>query len=249
MAEASVAVTASAKPALRVGRTLQRSFAILMRNFVPFMILSVLTTVPDLVFVLLEGDRKPTPGQIAVIIAGGILSFILALLLQPILLYGSFQDMRGRPVRLSESARQGLARFFPILGTAILATFAAGLGMLLLIVPGMILMLMYSVAQPVCVVERLGPAASLRRSAELTKGYRWTIFGVLILVGIINAILTNGGSFLFLWLFGPLVTSILLFVISAADTAFNAILFVVIYHDLRVLKEGIDIEKIAAVFD
>jgi hypothetical protein len=32
-------------------------------------------------------------------------------------------------------------------------------------------------------------------------------------------------------------------------TAFNAIVIVVTYHDLRVAKEGVDTEQIAAVFE
>jgi hypothetical protein len=36
---------------------------------------------------------------------------------------------------------------------------------------------------------------------------------------------------------------------SAFVGAFSAILGVVIYHDLRVAKEGVDTDQIAAVFD
>jgi hypothetical protein len=36
---------------------------------------------------------------------------------------------------------------------------------------------------------------------------------------------------------------------SAAWTAFWYVVLVMIYHDLRVAKEGVDIERLAAVFD
>ena len=61
---------------------------------------------------------------------------------------------------------------------------------LALIVPAFIAATMIFVATPVCVVERLGPFKSLRRSAALTKGCRWRVFGMMIamwLIGVIGA--------------------------------------------------------------
>src|SRR5258708_17090641 len=52
---------------------------------------------------------------------------------------------------------------------------------MLFIVPGLILYMMWSVATPACVVERLGPFRSMARSRALTKGHRWKIFGLLLL--------------------------------------------------------------------
>ncbi len=49
--------------------------------------------------------------------------------------------------------------------------------MLALLVPGFILLIMWFVAIPVCVVEQRGSWASMQRSAELTKGHRWKISG------------------------------------------------------------------------
>jgi uncharacterized membrane protein len=62
--------------------------------------------------------------------------------------------------------------------------------MVLLIVPGLILYTMWFVGFPACVVERLGPWTSLRRSRELTKGYRWKVLALALLFPVLNA----GGS-------------------------------------------------------
>ena len=43
-------------------------------------------------------------------------------------------------------------------------------GLMLLIVPGLILMVMWYVAVPVCVVERAGPIGSLGRSQRAHQG-------------------------------------------------------------------------------
>jgi hypothetical protein len=65
---------------------------------------------------------------------------------------------------------------------SILAGIATGIGFLLLIVPGLWLMTIWSVIAPVVVVERTGVFESFGRSRALVKGHGWQVFGVIILV-------------------------------------------------------------------
>ena len=115
-------------------------------------------------------------------------------------------------------------------------------------VPGLILFCMFYVAVPVCVVERPGVFASLSRSAFLTKGYRWKVFGTLIVIMIASiavqyvARLILGSAGLYVLLFGAQV-------LNTVVGAFGSVLNGVIYYQLRVAKEGVDIETIARVFD
>ena len=48
---------------------------------------------------------------------------------------------------------------------------------------------------------------------------------------------------------GPILAWSCLWLWGALFGAFNAIMVVVTYHDLRVAKEGVDTDQIAAVFD
>jgi hypothetical protein len=125
----------------------------------------------------------------------------------------------------------------------------AGLAALALIFPGLIVVTMLFVAVPVCVVERLGPIKSMGRSTRLTKGHRWKIFGIwfaaLLVQGVVQSVLTGLVAAGGLSLLGMPV----LVIWSAVYGAFSAVLAVVAYHDLRVAKEGVDTDQIAAVFD
>ena len=56
-----------------------------------------------------------------------------------------------------------------ILGTLVLLTLAAGLGMMMCLVPGIYLGLLFSLTLPVMVEEGVFGVAALRRSAELTR--------------------------------------------------------------------------------
>jgi len=246
-----------------VGRVLNRTFSVLTGNFLTFF---TVTTVASLPTVLLsESPTLMTSGSptfttralsgenltltIGFLFLGMFVSIVLYTLSQAIVLFGAFQDMRGRPVSLVESLQVGLRRFFPIIGLAISTSFLAGLAIIFFIVPGLILFTMWFVATPVCVVERLGPFASMGRSRRLTKGYRWRVFGLILLLVLISVIVspTLGAALgamgnKFLVIIGSLVW-------SGIWGAFYAIAAVVAYHDLRAAKEGIDIEQIAAVFD
>jgi heme/copper-type cytochrome/quinol oxidase subunit 3 len=127
--------------------------------------------------------------------------------------------------------------------------FLGMLGIIAFIVPGLMLFTMWFVGTPVCVVEQQGPWASLRRSAELTKGHRWKIFGLMLALYLVSGAVSPVIEAAFPAIGGPVLTAIASLLWNAVWGAFYAIAVVVAYHDLRVAKEGIDIEQIAAVFD
>jgi uncharacterized membrane protein len=146
------------------------------------------------------------------------------------------------------------ARFMKILAYAgsafaIVMSFGLMLGFILLIVPGFILFAMWFVATPPCVVEQLGPFRSLGRSAQLTKGHRWKVFGLFIVLMLISAVIGGGVSMMLRQLGSPVLTAIGNLLWNGVWGALYSIAVVVTYHDLRVAKEGVDIEHIASVFD
>ena len=68
----------------------------------------------------------------------------------------------------NRSAASAVRAALPAL-TAILFGLGVWVGLLLFIIPGIMLMLRWSVAVPACVLEGTGPVASLGRSAALTQ--------------------------------------------------------------------------------
>ncbi len=84
----------------------------------------------------------------------------------------------------------------------ILAGIGITIGFILIIVPGLILITIWSVAAPVVVLERPGALKALGRSRELVKGNGWQVFGVIVVLvigvnivaGIIEAIGDSGGT-------------------------------------------------------
>src|SRR5262249_15573967 len=149
----------------------------------------------------------------------------------------------GRQVGMSEALSQGFGRLGTALGVAILAGLGIAVGLMLLVVPGLILAVMWAVAIPVAVVERLGVIESLTRSVALTRERRWRVFGAVLIAGIIMIVvsLVVGAVMGFVGLAGTIVFSIVTWALTAVVQAFSACLYATLYFYLRREKEGVDI--------
>lgn len=232
----------------RFGRVFSRALSILSRNFPRFFLIIAVAELPSLLFDAASSREPGSTMWVILLFLDIALVLVLNQLGQAIVLYAAFQDMRGLPINLMESVRVGLRRLFPVIGVALLGGLLVVLGLAVLIVPGLIVLTAWFVATPACVVERLGPWRSLDRSARLSKGHRWKIF--LVLVPLLAAAFIVAYTIdIALISFGTTLVLIGRLVWDAILTAFSATLAVVTYHDLRVAKEGVDTEQIAAVFD
>jgi len=130
-------------------------------------------------------------------------------------------------------------------------------GFILFIVPGVMMAVAWIVAVPALVVERTGVFGAMSRSAELTRGHRWPIFGLLVIYIIAAAIISSMVSVVVgaaaasvstaamqptLQLIAQPLVSVITKLISSAGVAS-------IYFELRSTREGIGPEALAAVFD
>jgi hypothetical protein len=91
--------------------------------------------------------------------------------------------------RRHASARQLLRAAAPVAGQLILVGLveAVGvvIGLLLVIVPGLVLLTIWSVSAPVVVLERPPGLAALGRSRELVRGNGWQVFAVIVLLFVV----------------------------------------------------------------
>jgi hypothetical protein len=236
----------------RVGDVLSKTFSVFGRRLVSFVLLAFVPLIPLLAVSFSAPGASQLLGLTAqrVVAWGGLsgaLTFVLGLVAQAMIFYGAFQEMAGRPFSVAQSFSVGLARLLPVSCVVVLSALFTGVAFLLLFVPGIIVYCMLYVAIPVCVIEKPGIFASLDRSATLTKGSRWQIFGLLALTGIIGGIaqivLEKVLGVATIW--GKLFS----FGWQVVATSFGAVLVAVVYRELRMTKEGMDIDNLANVFD
>jgi len=104
----------------------------------------------------------------------------------------------GYVVKLVQDVRDGRRDFSvgelfshaaPFVGTlvlnGILAGIAIAIGFVLLIVPGLILLTIWSAIAPSIVVEHRGIFDAFGRSRELVRGHGWQVFGAIVLAFLI----------------------------------------------------------------
>jgi hypothetical protein len=90
---------------------------------------------------------------------------------------------------------QLLRAAWPVFGSLILVALIANVGILIgfvfLIVPGLILLTIWSVAAPVVVLERPPGLGALARSRALVRGNGWQAFGVIFVLTVVIAIVSG----------------------------------------------------------
>jgi hypothetical protein len=120
------------------------------------------------------------------ILLGSLVSLVAAFLLQAALVK-AVQDVRDGRVDMSVGETVSAARpyLWSVMGASILAAIAIGVGLILIIVPGLFLITIWAVIVPVIVIEQSGALASFGRSRELVRGRGWHVFGTLVIVYVI----------------------------------------------------------------
>jgi hypothetical protein len=143
---------------------------------------------------------------------------------------------------------------WPLLASWTLVHLAEGVGLLLCGLPALAAMTWFLVVAPVIGAEDLGPIDAMRRSARLTGRRFWPVLGLALLsalvatlfgyaLGLLPTVLglvvgTDGLGWVVLGVAG-VVTGLVTMPVVAAAT-------VLIYLDLRVRTEGLDLELDAA---
>lgn len=243
--------------AFAIGAVLARSFGIWGKNLIPFTILGVIVYIPLFVFVLTVEPTVKSPWTTSdgylvvrtnpVFLGGYILLWVtLQYTVQGALIYGVLQQLRGTTARMWDCIRVGFARLLPVVAVGALAGLLGILALFPLIFPGVILFCMYWVAVPASVVEKPGVIGALKRSAELTRGEKGSIFVILLVLFVVNKAVNT--------VFESAVpprspaSLVVLLIPTIALATLGAIASAVGYHDLRVSKEGVDVEDLVRVF-
>lgn len=241
----------------KISRALGLSFKSCIRNFLPFTLLAAVlysplviwyaTTTPEAVTDLDDLFNKVFMYPIYFTIG-------VSTLLPPLLTYRVIQELNGTTVSFWTSIRFGLRGVLPALFLAVITNVAqqvpSGGGIISAIVT-----CIYFVATPAAVAEKLGPFTAFTRSAELTKGRRWGIFGLTFLVGLMLA------GLLLIWIV-PMFddaslesassmrrSSIMVVVILGVFQTFTGVAQAVSYALLRQDKEGVSHAELARIFD
>lgn len=253
---------------MSVGRVYSRAFGTLAHNPVAVLGLALLLgALPGLLVTWLVQSTQLTDAsqaspQLAIgSVAIGLLSYLAMLILSSIvhgaLTRATVAESQGRRASIGECLSAALPVALPLVGLVILWSLGIMVGFLFLIVPAIILMCMWAVAVPVMVEERVGIGTAFGRSRALTKGNRWKVFGVLLILLVANYLLLAVFAVILgmAAITGPASTGSLTIGYSimslVTGTLFSAVwgtLAPSMYVDLRNVKEGGSMGDLSQVF-
>lgn len=248
--------TAAYEEKIDIGRVLERGFGVIRRNAGPFLGAGlVFAGLPNFAIQYLSADPAFLPetmtGTVIVIYLGVFLFLVFgSFLLQAAIVRAAVLDLSGRPASLGASLQAAVSLVLPMLGLAIVAGFGILFGLLLLIVPGIMLYVMWSVAGPVLIQERTGVFDSLSRSAALTSGSRWRVFGLLIIVALLSGVINAVFAVLPVDpLNDPLLFAAIFTVSAVLGAVLGAAMTASLYVELRTVKEGAPVDGLATIFE
>ncbi len=128
-------------------------------------------------------------GSVFAALASVIVLIIGAFLIQAALTEAVADVRDGRAdLTLGETVARAWSSVGRVIAVSIVAGLLIAVGFVLLIVPGLYLITIWSVVIPVVVLEHTGVGESLSRSRALVRGYAWTVFGVILVTALIDIV-------------------------------------------------------------
>jgi hypothetical protein len=260
----------AAENAFGVGRTIARTFSTWWRHAFVFSLLTLLSSVPIWALVLLGGmpvagltAPSPNPFDPAAASAaraglppGFWLAYLGTMLLFLVeigaITHGVIHHLAGKRVSLGAMIAAGVRRAVPLLLVGVICYVVVVIGTVLLIVPGVYLACALAVAIPASVVERPGVFGAIGRSFTLTKGKRFAVFVVFLVLSLVMMGVVAFAGFLIPQLTASVSRSLGFVLGQIVNILFGTLFWVapgVVYHDLRVAKEGVATAQLAAVFE
>jgi uncharacterized membrane protein len=247
-----------------IGGVFSRAFGVMGRNpVVAFGVSFLLGALPEALISYLTADLQLDLQQSGVFIGvvvsaliGAAIYVALRSIVQGCLVRATVADSEGRQAGLGECLTAALSRLLPLIGASILFTLAILLGSLLLIVPGIMIMVAYAVVIPVTVEEQVSVRAAFRRAADLTRGARWRVFGLLLLMAAILWLLALAAGLFQIFVVGlpgSGATSPSFIVFNAVTTtisvAFWATMETGLYVELRDWRDGPAEQRLNEIFE
>lgn len=242
-----------AKP-LDIGEVLGDTFNVIGRTFVVLANVAVMfVAIPAVLSIAGAVLTSVSPAFAILTHIGAIATAVGVLLAYPAIFQLAMQDLHGQSASTEAMFKTARAKFWPLLGLGILLGLGVAAGAVFLIVPGVILGLAWSVAMPALVLEDRGVFAAFGRSAALTRGRRWSIFLLLLLVGLVTFVI----ELVFLAVFGgvqgllsrepSIANTVLSSLFGVVTIPFGAVLNTALFNQLRG-TQGYGAEAVAEVF-
>jgi hypothetical protein len=148
----------------------------------------------------------------------------------------------GRQPEVGPSLQRAFSRAWPIIGASLVTWLLTGLGLILLVVPGLYFFARFAVSPAVALFEDRSVGEALRRATTLSTNRKMHILGAIGAGWLITFIisLTVGAAIALLG--SAVLTPIAEAAVGIVIGPLIAVITTVVYYDLRIRAEGFDVE-------
>ncbi len=148
----------------------------------------------------------------------------------------------GKEPQVASALRRALSRAGPIIAASLVTWVLAGLGLILLIIPGFYFFARFALSPTIALLEQRSAGQSLARASDLSSGRKLHIIGALGAAFLIYlvVVITVG---LVIGLTGQMALApVAEAIVTIGISPLIAVVSAVLYYDLRIRVEGFDVE-------
>jgi hypothetical protein len=205
------------------------------------------------------GWEEPNPAAIIlggiVMLVGGISALLGNMLCQGALTKSVSEIYLGHEITVGQAYKFVLPKLLTLIGAGFLVGLIVWLGFIMCIVPGVIFGLWFALTTPSIIVENLRATKGMSRSKALASGNLGKIFCVGFLVILITwaisiplswaGVILGGLLFAKNYLLFSFINQLFSLVGQILAIPIGAAAFILLYYDLRIRKEGFDLQMLA----
>jgi hypothetical protein len=264
----SVPVPLRLRP-LEIGDILDETFRMYRRHFGLFAGIWVLLAIPSAAISglalgwfstgLAQASGEPDLSVLREVLGALAAAAVVSLAILPFtngaIVYATSESALGRQVTAAGIATGILRRYFGLLGYWLLFAVSFAVSLMLCVLPVALwawVFVGWSVVTPVMFIENAGLGAAMRRSWSLVQGRWWRTFLILLLMGIVWYVagialssFIQLAQVLLMLVVSPFVASAIAAasgqLVSALVNPVMQIAIVLVYFDLRVRREALDL--------
>ncbi len=228
------------------------SFQLLRQHYAQLAAIAMVSLMPYIAVVAVSRAESVTPGSTFLVL---ILQWICGSIAEAAVVVGVSGAYLEGTADIHRSLVTAIRRTPAIILAGVLRGFAAGLATLTFFFPGLYVLVRTFAITPVLMLEERSADESLSRSWSLARGEFWKIFGTMMLAWLIFITL----YFLLVFLVGmfaglvassnPRLTSLLVAILLALVFPITCVVTTLLYYDIRVRREGFDLELLALEAD
>ena len=230
------------------------AFQVYRRAPVQFMVGVAAVYVPWLVIRLLV-DFNITPptvanamsvdvNQLLAMAAVGIAIFALAGGVTTALASNVYLD---QPVDVAAAFRRVMRRFIVLVVVSLVVVALVVVGAVLFVLPALYVIARFYAVRQAVMLEDAGVGTALGRASELSKGFKWHILSTLFFVGVLVIAVDVGVSMLLARVSSQVLVNLVSTALAVVVGPLFGITETVLYYDLRIRKEGFDVEYLAGL--